>query len=74
MHDNISQECCQRIQQFSKWLLSIGNVTADFEFNNIIEIQKEIRFKSLSELENKIYHDFESNYKSISYLKERGIV
>ena len=30
--------------------------------------------KSLSESENKMYHDFESNYKSISYLKESVIM
>ena len=67
MHDNLSRERCKHLQQFSKWLLNIGNGTADVEFNDIIEIPNEMTCKSLSKLENKIYHDFESNYKSISY-------
>ena len=61
MHDNLSHEWYQRLQQFSEWLLSIGNGTTNIEFNNIIEIPNEMTCKSLLELENKIYHDFESN-------------
>ena len=29
MHDNLSQEQCQRLQQISNWLLNIGNGTAN---------------------------------------------
>ena len=73
MHDNLSHERYQRLQQFSEWLLNIGNDTANIEFNNIIEIPNKMTCKSLSESEKK-YHYFESNYKSISYLKERVIM
>ena len=45
MHDNLSQEWCKRLQQFSKWLLRIGNGTADVELINIFEIPKEMTFK-----------------------------
>ena len=42
MHDNLSWERCKLLQQFSKWLLNIGNGSDDVEFNNIIEIPKEM--------------------------------
>ena len=62
------------LHEFFQWLLSVGDGMADMVYDNIIEIPTGMYCNLLHDLEDKIYSNFEENYKSPSYLQERIIM
>ena len=63
-----------KLEQHSKWLLSIGDGTIKTAVNNIMEIPSHMVCKDKKELESKVYDNFLDNYNNKEYLKKRAIM
>ena len=65
-----------KLEQHSKWLLSIGDGTIKTEVNNIMEIPSPSHMvcKDKKELESKVYDNFLDNYNNKEYLEKRAIM
>ncbi len=69
--------CIQILKDYSKWLLSIGDVTAPSavkSVDGIVEIPSQMICSSKEELESMIYDKFLVNYNDMNYLSRRSIM
>ena len=73
--ENPSDERIKQLQDWSEWLLKVGDGTVSpaIEGTNIIEVPKQMVCKTKQELENKFYDNFEANYNNKEYLVQRAI-
>jgi len=71
---NPTQTNIEYLQQYSEWLLSIGEGTTPTVRDNIIELDREIVCETVNEVIDEIYNDFESNSSNPEYFKDRAIL
>ncbi len=61
-------ERIQELNQYSQWLLSLGEGTIPSPYQNLIEIQEKMVCKDLKEVEYRWYDNFVVNYAKSEYL------
>jgi len=74
---NPSPEKAQRLQEYSDWLLDLGDgklPSAVPHLPGVVEIPPQMVCNSKEELENKVYDNFLLNYQDKEYLKTRAIM
>lgn len=64
----------KKLEDYSKWLLSIGDGTVTAAVNNIIEIPSHMVCKDKQALESSVYDDFLKYYNDPKYLERRAIM
>ena len=67
-------ERTDELKEYSKWLLQMGNGTLETKFKDLIEIPSQMVCESTTELESKVFDDFEANSTNRDYLEKRAIM
>ena len=62
------------LQNYGKWLLSMGDGTLPTVVSNVIEIPQQMVCESTETLEDKVFDNFELNAGNLDYLRKRAIM
>jgi ATP-dependent DNA helicase PIF1 len=77
LQSNQSAEKAQRLQDYSNWLLDLGDgkiPSAVPNLSGLIQVPDQMVCKSERELEDKVYNDFLLNHQDPEYLRTRAIM
>jgi ATP-dependent DNA helicase PIF1 len=77
IQSNQSAEKAQRLQDYSNWLLDLGDgkiPSAVPNLSGLIQVPDQMVCKSERELEDKVYNDFLLNHQDPEYLRTRAIM
>ena len=64
----------RELDEYSKWLLSIGNGTVPTVGNGLIEVPQHMVCQTPEELNGKVYDNFDTEFSDVNYLKDRLIM
>ena len=64
----------EELQNYGEWLLCLGTGTLTTKFKDLIEIPSHMVCTSTTELENKVFDNFEANATNREYLAKRAIM
>ena len=67
-------ERTDELQNYAEWLLSMGNGTLTNKYKDLIKIPIQMVCTSTTELENKVFDNFEANATNPEYLAKRAIM
>ena len=67
-------ERTDELKQYGEWLLQMGNGTLETKFKDLIEIPSQMVCASTTELESKVFDNFDANSTNRDYLAKRAIM
>merc|ERR1739845_207716 len=67
-------ERTDELKRYGEWLLQMGNGTLETKFKDLIEIPSQMVCASTTELESKVFDNFDANSTNRDYLAKRAIM